>query len=139
MTWRVTYEHIEFKEGNRGGSETKEVVTLETERTAIIYIYIYIYMSLLNNRHDRDKNALALRNKFDALEGKSETHTPNDEHENFVSAHLEAVAECMPTKQRTKPTVPWETLAVRGKRADVKTASKCDRKNPTYTNALKLK
>ena len=33
--------------------------------------------------------------------------------------------------------VPWETLAVREKCADVKTASKCYRKNPT--NALKLK
>ena len=35
--------------------------------------------------------------------------------------------------------IPWETLAVREKRADVKTASKCYRKNPTNTNALKLK
>ena len=35
--------------------------------------------------------------------------------------------------------VPWETLAVREKRALVKTASKNYRKNPTNTNALKLK
>ena len=35
--------------------------------------------------------------------------------------------------------VPWETLAVREKRADVKTASKYYRKNPTNTNTLKLK
>ena len=42
LAWRVTYEHIEFKErGGERGHETKEVVTLETERTAIIYIYIY--------------------------------------------------------------------------------------------------
>ena len=34
---------------------------------------------------------------------------------------------------------PWETLAVREKRALVKTASKNYRKNPTNTNALKLK
>ena len=33
----------------------------------------------------------------------------------------------------------WETLAVREKRAQVKTASKNYRKNPTNTNALKLK
>ena len=33
--------------------------------------------------------------------------------------------------------VPWETLAVREKHADMKTASKCNRKNPT--NTLKLK
>ena len=45
----------------------------------------------------------------------------------------------MPTKQRTISRIPWETLAVRQKRADVKTASKCNRKNPTNTNALKFK
>ena len=70
---------------------------------------------------------------------KSEKHIPNDEYENFVNAHLEAAAECIPTKQRGKPRVPWETLLVRKKRADLKAASKCNRKNPTNTNALKLK
>ena len=70
---------------------------------------------------------------------RRQKHTPNDECENFVNGHLEAAAEYIPTKQRTKPRVPWETLAVRKKRADVKTASKCKRKNPTNTNALKLK
>ena len=68
---------------------------------------------------------------------ETETHTPNDEYENFINAHLEAAAECIPNKQRAKSRVPWET-AVRKKRADVKTASKCNRKNPTNTNALKL-
>ena len=48
-------------------------------------------------------------------------------------------AELVPTKQKTKSKVPWETLGVREKRADVKTATKCNRKNPTNTNALKLK
>ena len=94
--------------------------------------------SLLNNRDIRDKYALTLRNKFNTQQ-KTETHTLNDEYENFINAHLEAAAECIPTKQRAKPWVPWETLAVRKKQADVKTASKCKRKNPTNTNALKLK
>ena len=44
--------------------------------------------SLLNISDIRDKYALTLRNKFDALQEKSETHTPNDEYENFVNAHL---------------------------------------------------
>ena len=66
---------------------------------------------------------LTLRNKFDALQEKSETHTLNDEYENFVNVHLEAAAECILTKERTKPRVPWETLAIRKKHADVKTAS----------------
>ena len=81
----------------------------------------------------------ALRNKFDALQGKTEICTPNDEYENFVNAHLEAAVKCIPTKLRTKSRVPWETLVVREKRADMKTASKCNRKNPMNTNALKLK
>ena len=61
----------------------------------------------------RDKYALALRNKCDALQEKTEKHTPNDEYENFVNAHLEAVEEYIATKQRTKSRVTWETLAVR--------------------------
>ena len=80
----------------------------------------------------RDKYALALRKKFDA-------RTPNDKYENFINAHLEVAAECIPTKQRAKPRVPWETLAVRKKCTDVKTAFKCNRKNLTNINALKLK
>ena len=48
-------------------------------------------------------------------------------------------AECILTKQRAKPRVPWETLVARKKHADVKTASKCNRKNSNNTNALKLK
>ena len=88
----------------------------------------------MNNRHIRDKYALTIRNKFDALQEKTETDTPNEEYKNFVNVHLEAAAECIPTKQRTKSRVPWETLVVREKRA-----FKCNRKNPTNTNALKFK
>ena len=72
--------------------------------------------SLLNNRDIRDKYTLTLRNKFDALQKISETPTSNDEYENFVIAHLEVAVECIPTKQRAKPRVPWETLAVRKSR-----------------------
>ena len=95
--------------------------------------------ALLNNRDIRDKYALALRNKFEALQEKTETHTRNDEYENLVYTHLKAAAEYIPTKQRTKSRVPWETLVVREKRVDVKTASKYNKKNPTNTNVLKLK
>ena len=51
---------------------------------------------------------------------------------------FEAASKCIPTKPRTKYIVPWETLAVREKRALVKTVSKSYRKNPTNTNAQKL-
>ena len=80
-----------------------------------------------------------LRNKFDALQEKTETHTPNDEYENFINGHLETATECLPTKQRAKPRVPWETLAVRKKCANLKTVSKRNGRNPTNINALKLK
>ena len=92
---------------------------------------------LLNNRDIRDKYTLALRNKYDALQERTEKYTLNEEYINFVNAQLEAAF--IPTKQRTKSRIPWETLAVREKRRDVKTASKCIRKNPTNTNALKFK
>ena len=95
--------------------------------------------ALLNNKDVRDKYVLELRNRFETLQEKTEKSTPNDEYENFVNAHLEAAAKYIPTKIKTKYSVPWETLAVREKRALVKTASKNYRKNPTNTNALKLK
>ena len=95
--------------------------------------------ALLNNKDIRDKYVLELRNRFETLQERTEKSTPNDEYENFVNAHLEAAAKYIPTKLKTKYRVPWETLAVREKRALVKTASKNYRKNPTNTNALKLK
>ena len=95
--------------------------------------------ALLNNSDIREKYVLELRNRFETLQEKMEKSTPNDEYENFVNAHLEVAAKCIPTKLKTKYRVPWETLVVREKRALVKTASKNYRKNPTNTNARKLK
>ena len=43
----------------------------------------------------------------------SEMPTPNEEYENYVNAHLEAAAKCIPNKQRVKPKVPLETIVVR--------------------------
>ena len=48
-------------------------------------------------------------------------------------------AKCILTKPRTKYRVPWETLEVREKCTHMKTASKSYQKNPTNTNAQKLK
>ena len=107
-----------------------------TKRTATTKHYDW---ALLNNRDIRDKYVLELRNRFEKLQEKTEKSTPNDEYENFLNSHLEAAAKCIPTKLKTKYRVPWETLAVREKRALVKTASKNYRKNPRNTNALKLK
>ena len=95
--------------------------------------------ALLNNRDIRDKYVLELRNRFETLQEKTEKSTPNDEYENFVNAHLEAAAKCIPTKLKTKYRVPWETLAVREKRALVKTDSKNYKKKPNKHKCLKTK
>ena len=96
-------------------------------------------LTSLYKLNNQDICTLTLRNKFDALQEISEKPTLNDEYENFINAHIEAAAECLPTKQRDKPRVPWETLTVRKKYVDVKTASLCIWRNPTNINAQKLK
>ena len=78
--------------------------------------------ALLNDRDIREKYVFELRNRFETL-----------------NAHLEVGEKCISAKPRTKYRVPWETLAVREKCALVKTATKSYRKNPTNTNAIKLK
>ena len=70
--------------------------TTQTTRT------MHFAWSLLNNRNISDEYMITLRNKFDALQEISETLTPNDKYENFVNAHMEAVAEWILTKLRTK-------------------------------------
>ena len=70
---------------------------------------------MLNNRDISNKYTITLRNKFDALQEILETLTLNDEYKNFVKAHMEAAAECIPTKLRAKHRVVWETLTVKKK------------------------
>ena len=85
--------------------------------------------AIFNNRDIRDKYVVELRNRFETRQEKTGKGTPDHE----------AAAKCFPTKPKTKYRVPWETLAVREKRALVKTASKSYWKNPTNKNARKLK
>ena len=99
----------------------------------------YYDWALFNNKDIRDKYVLAVRNKFDALQEKTEIHALNNEYENFINTHQEAAAKYIPIKLRTKSRVPWKTLMVREKHADMKTTSKCNRKNPMNTNARNLK
>ena len=44
--------------------------------------------ALLNNKDIADKYAIALRNKYNALQEKTEIHTPNEEFENFINKPL---------------------------------------------------
>ena len=142
--WKNSALNCEAYSSFEGVSTDHRIVTAKirlsqrknAKRTATTKHYDW---ALLNNKDIRDKYVLELRNRFETLQEKTEKSTPNDEYENFVNAHLEAAAKYIPTKIKTKYRVPWETLAVREKRALVKTASKNYRKNPTNTNALKLK
>ena len=87
-------------------------IRLRLRRNAAQTTTVHYDWSLLNNRDIGNKYMLTLRNKFDAPQ---EIPTANNKYENFVNVHIEAVAEYIPTKQRAKPRVPWETLAVRKK------------------------
>ena len=49
---------------------------------------------------------ITVRNKFNTLQEVSETHTLNDESENFVTILMRSVAECISTKPRAKCRVP---------------------------------
>ena len=42
-------------------------------------------------------------------------YIPNDKYENYVSTHIKAPVEHLPTKHRAKCYVQWELLAVRRK------------------------
>ena len=49
---------------------------------------------------------LSVRNKIDTLQEKSKKYTLNKEYENFITAFIEAAAESIPTKPKTKYRVP---------------------------------
>ena len=113
--WKNSAINCEAYSSFEGVSSDHRIVTAKIRlrlrknatRTATTKHYDW---ALLNNKDIRD--VLELRNRFETLQGKTEKGTPNDEYENFINAHLEAAAKCIPTKSRTKHRVPWETLAV---------------------------
>ena len=45
---------------------------------------------------------VTVRNSLDIPKEISETHTPNEEYENFINAHIEAAAELIPTKTKSQ-------------------------------------
>ena len=69
--------------------------------------------SSLTNSDICDRYSVTVRNKFDILQ-ESTMYSPNEEYENFVSAHLEAAAECIPTKQRAKHNVSGSVPSTSG-------------------------
>ena len=79
-----------------------------------------------------------IKNMFDTIHETSERHTLNDKYENFVTTHLEAAAECIPTGPKVKSWVPKESTAVKEK-WDLRKASLLNYRNPTNANVQKLK
>ena len=69
----------------------------------------------LTNWDTSSQYTATVRNKFDALQETSKRHTRDDEYENFVTAHIEAVSESIPTKPKAKYRVPWESIAKKNK------------------------
>ena len=72
---------------------------MNTAQTAKTTYYDWL---LLNNRDISYEYTITIRNKFDTLQEISETLTPNNDDENFINAHMEAAAGCMPTKSKAK-------------------------------------
>ena len=65
--------------------------------------------------------------------------TPSNEYEDFITAHIQATAECITTKPRLNCRVPWESKTIRGKRDSMKKAFLFNKRSPTNTNVHKLK
>ena len=63
---------------------------------------------------------ITVKNKFDTFQKTPERHTPKEEYKNFLTAHIEAAAECIQTKLRDKCRVLWESIVVREKRDSIK-------------------
>ena len=49
---------------------------------------------------------VTVKNKFDTRQETSERHTPNDEYENFLTAHVETAFKCIQFKSKAKFRVP---------------------------------
>ena len=72
------------------------------------------------------------RNTFGTLQETFQRHIPYDKFDNFVTTHIEVLAEYITTKPKTKCIVPWEAIAVKEK-------SILNKRNPNNANVQKLK
>ena len=98
------YSSFEGMSSNHRIVATKIHLSIHRNTMQTTKIKLYDW-SLLNNRDISDKYMITQKNKFNALQELSETFTPNDKYENFINAHMEATAECIPTQLRAKHTV----------------------------------
>ena len=63
---------------------------------------VYTERASVTNRDISNKYTVTIRNKFNTLQEITESHTTNDEYENFLTAHIEVVAECILIKPKPK-------------------------------------
>ena len=94
--------HIPLSRGVSSDHQTVMIkIQLSLWRNTARTTTVHYDWSLLNNKDIRDKYALAQRKQY-SMHYRSQKHTLTDKYENFVGAHLEALAECIPAKQDIK-------------------------------------
>ena len=69
----------------------------------------------LNKETNNNNKYTVAEHKQSILFRRYLKHSPNDEYENIVIAHIEAAAGYTATQPRDKCRVPWESLVVRKK------------------------
>ena len=52
----------------------------------------------------------ALRSQFNTLQEIYERHTPNDEYEIFITTHMEATADFIPSKPKTNDEITLKSM-----------------------------
>ena len=105
------YSSFEGVSSDHRNVTAKIILNLRKTATRITTTIHYDW-ALINIKDIKNKYVVALKNKFDALQEMTETHTPNDNYENFVNAHFE--------KKRSNLESHEKHLRLEKKRADMK-------------------
>ena len=118
---------------------TKIRLSLRANKPKVANSPRYDWSTLFTNDDIRNRYTITVRNKFDSLQQIADDHTPNTTYDNFVVAHSEAAADCIPLKPKAKRRVPWETVAVTEKREHLKRVAKIKNIKPTKRNIANFK
>ena len=119
-----------------------------TVKAKIRQVYAKIREIVITLRYDwslftiydiRNQYTETVRNKFNTLQEISERQPLNDKYENFVTAHIEAAADYIPTKPRTTYGVSKEVMIIRQRQDYIKKHRYLIKRKPTNMNVQKLK
>ena len=77
----------------------------------------YDWKSILENKNIQNQFALAVKNRYEALQ--TENTSCNEAYENFVKSYNEATKSLIPTKEKKKQNIPWENETIRNKREEI--------------------